>query len=317
MQSVVSSFFLVQLLVLAVSAARTSENDRPIIGILSQPTSLTQYGNAYIAASYVKYVEGAGGRAAPIFFNLSSSELSSLLGSLNGVLFPGGGASFTGVYWNTVQAIWNFVLQSNAQGNYYPLWGTCQGHEQISVLASSDPNILTGNFDSENLSLPLEFTAAALDSRLFSTASPELLLLLQTQNLTMNNHVYGVTPASFYENAALRSMFSVLSTSFDRRGAQFVSTMEAYKLPITTSQWHPEKNAYEWNPDEGIPHSADAVAVTQWAANFLLSEARSNSNQFPSSAAETAALIYQYTPVFTEPVESDFEQCYFWTLSNV
>lgn len=40
-------------------------NLRPIIGILSEPSD-SSHGNAYIAASYIKYIESAGGRAVPI-----------------------------------------------------------------------------------------------------------------------------------------------------------------------------------------------------------------------------------------------------------
>lgn len=49
-------------------------NDQPVVGILSQELSylMTQnYGDAgydsYIAASYVKFVEGAGARVVPIW----------------------------------------------------------------------------------------------------------------------------------------------------------------------------------------------------------------------------------------------------------
>jgi gamma-glutamyl hydrolase len=43
-------------------------NNRPIIGIYTQPsdTEVTQFGEEFIAASYIKFVEGAGARAAPI-----------------------------------------------------------------------------------------------------------------------------------------------------------------------------------------------------------------------------------------------------------
>jgi gamma-glutamyl hydrolase len=49
-------------------------NDRPIIGIYTQPTdsSLLTYGEQFIAASYVKFVEGAGARVAPIRYNHGS-----------------------------------------------------------------------------------------------------------------------------------------------------------------------------------------------------------------------------------------------------
>lgn len=51
----------------------SAENDRPIVGILAQEVSqflLRHYPDknfdSYVAASYVKFIEGAGGRAVPI-----------------------------------------------------------------------------------------------------------------------------------------------------------------------------------------------------------------------------------------------------------
>lgn len=47
-------------------------NDRPIVGVLAQEISshLSQYfedANSYIAASYVKFVEGGGARVVPVW----------------------------------------------------------------------------------------------------------------------------------------------------------------------------------------------------------------------------------------------------------
>ncbi len=43
-------------------------NDRPIIGVYTQPSSseIAQFGEQFIAASYVKFMEGAGARVVPV-----------------------------------------------------------------------------------------------------------------------------------------------------------------------------------------------------------------------------------------------------------
>ena len=46
----------------------------------------------------------------------------------------------------------------------------------------------------------------------------------------------------------------------------------AFKYPIYGTQWHPEKNAFNWNPHYVINHSAHAVRVAQYFANFFVSE---------------------------------------------
>jgi gamma-glutamyl hydrolase len=66
----------------------------------------------------------------------------------------------------------------------------------------------------------------------------------------------------------------------------------------------------EWNPDEDINHSPEAIQVMEYFAEFIVNEARKSQHAFPSPAEETAALIYNYNPVYTENVEPDFEQIY-------
>jgi len=296
-------------------AAASSVNNRPIIGILTQPTDggLASYGNAYIAASYVKYIESGGARVVPIFYNQTTAQLQALLGSLDGVLFPGGGAPFSGVYWNAAQTIWNYTLWANSHNDYFPLWGTCQGFEQISVLASQDSSILSYPYDSENYSIPLNFTSAASSSKLFGAAGKTIMNILTSEAVTMNNHQYGVAPAKFAANPYLPKMFNVLSTNVDRKGITFISTMEAFDMPITGSQWHPEKNAFEWG-DEVINHSADAVLIAQYTSNYFVNQARNCAHTFPSVSSESAALIYNWAPLFSEEITGDFEQCYVWNL---
>ena len=38
--------------------------------------------------------------------------------------------------------------------------------------------------------------------------------------------------------------------------------MESKLYPFTATQWHPEKNAFEWGDKLHIPHSRGAVEVT-------------------------------------------------------
>lgn len=50
----------------------------------------------------------------------------------------------------------------------------------------------------------------------------------------------------------------------------FITTGKKY--PIFGTQWHPEKCQFEWTPKEVIDHSADAVFVGQYMANFFVNQ---------------------------------------------
>jgi len=59
------SFAVLAVILVIVSA---QQNLRPVIGIVTEPTSpsLAKYGNSFISAGYVKFVEMAGARVVPI-----------------------------------------------------------------------------------------------------------------------------------------------------------------------------------------------------------------------------------------------------------
>jgi gamma-glutamyl hydrolase len=197
----------------------------------------------YLAASYVKYIEAAGARVVPINYNAKDAELDEIFNSVNGIFFPGGGSAFP----HSAQYMFDKVVAANQAGDHFPLWGTCMGFQWLLIATSKNTNILdppSGQMDSYNLSIPLDFTAAAPQSRLFSK-SGQIYTILERENVTMNNHHYGIYPAHFDATPALTSMFNVLSTNKDRKGVEFVSTIEAWKYPIYGSQWHPEKNDFE------------------------------------------------------------------------
>jgi len=85
------------------------------------------------------------------------------------------------------------------------------------------------------------------------------------------------------------------------------------RYPVYSTQWHPEKNLFEWDLSLGpdaIPHGADATAVSQSLADFFISEARKSAHTFASTEAEDAALIYNDTPI--KDPDGYFEQVYLW-----
>jgi gamma-glutamyl hydrolase len=300
---------------LLVASTASCINNRPIIGVFTQPSSnsVSKFGEQFVAASYVKFLESAGARVAPIKYTISAQEAQELFSSINGLLLPGGGVDFgtQHQYWNTLSLFYKLAVQANQQGDYFPVWGTCMGFQELCLLQSQDMDLLT-SYDSENLTLPLDFTALAATSRLFGNASKDIVNTLGTQPVTMNNHQYGVSPSDWNANKYLTSFFNVLSTNVDRAGKEFISTIEGKTVPIYAAQWHAEKVGFEWNIHEVINHSTESVLANQYVANFFVAECRKSTHTFTNISKETAALIYNYQPVYTYPEVNDFEQGYFF-----
>jgi gamma-glutamyl hydrolase len=68
--------------------------------------------------------------------------------------------------------------------------------------------------------------------------------VFQNQPITQNLHSFGVDPDTFRQQ--LSTFFRALSTNFDINHKEFISTFEAIKYPIYATQFHPERNAFEW-----------------------------------------------------------------------
>jgi len=314
-----NSILLLVLLCIVANLAQAL-NEWPIIGIFTQPSSSTE-GNCkgsclYLAASYVKYIEAAGARVVPVNYYASHADIDSLLTKVNGFFFPGGGSSFP----SSAQYLYDQIKLKNDAGVYMPLWGTCMGFQWLLIAQSKNTGILdpkSGQMDSYNYSIPLDFTSDAQSSRLFANAPQKIYDILSKENVTMNNHHYGIWTDHFQSTSSLSTFFKLLSTNKDRQGAEFVSTVEAFNYPIYGSQWHPEKNPYEWGktagvPNEAINHSPDAIAIATYTADFFVQQARMNGNKFLDYKEEDGALISNYAPSKTT---GSFMETYFFSTS--
>ncbi|XP_075725059.1 gamma-glutamyl hydrolase [Rhipicephalus microplus] len=291
--------------------------DRPIIGIVAQGLDSRTFNlngtSTYIAASYVKYIEASGGRVVPIFVNQTNDYYKKLFNSINGVLLPGGGADLNkSGYLKAAKIIFDLAIEANNHGTHFPLWGTCLGFEALSRLAID--KLVLRLCQGHDLALPLNFTRGFRRSRMFNGLPRSLEKALRTQPITYNSHGKCLTPQNF-TTYGLDHFFRLISTNVDENGVAFISSMEAYSYPFYGVQFHPEKTNFEWTQRKDyihIPHTEDAVRVSQYLANFFLEEARKNNHSFASAQEELNALIYNYPVTFTQN-KTPFAQMYIFT----
>ena len=75
--------------------------------------------------------------------------------------------------------------------------------------------------------------------------------------------------------------------------------MKLYRYEsVRAPQWHPEKPPFEFS-DLTIPHSHDAISVSQHMANMFVDWARRSAHAPVSKEEELAMLVYNYRAVFT------------------
>ncbi|XP_063446341.1 gamma-glutamyl hydrolase-like [Mytilus trossulus] len=282
---------------------------RPIIGVVSQKSS-GGHGDTGIPADYIKWIESAGGGVVPIRDQESEEYYEKMFTYTNGVLLPGGGVDlFTSGYANASRYFYEMALKAYDKGDYYPVWGTCLGFQELSALTAGV--LVTTNASVWDKSLPLNLTEEYKESRMFGTLPDDVKTYLMKDNVTPNFHSYGVTVQTYNSNSRLKKFFKVLSTNVASNGKEFLSTVEAHKYPVYGIQWHPEKSNFLWNSRyTGLVHDFQSIRVSQHFANFFISEARKNKHKFPSVEMEAKSLINNYPIWYT--ADSSFEEMYFF-----
>ncbi|XP_026875986.2 zgc:171566 isoform X2 [Electrophorus electricus] len=281
-------------------------NYKPIIGILAQENLDLEFdphpqGSSYIPASYVKYLESAGARVIPIRINGTEEDYTKIFYQINGLLLPGGNVDLQKSQYSRVAKIfYELAIKANDALDYFPIWGTCQGFQQLTVL-TSNKNLLTLT-NSMAVALPLTFVPGAQNSRLFKSFPKDLLLSLSEENITSNFHIWSLSVQNYTRNSKLKRFYKVLTTNTDGK-KEFISTMEV--------QWHPEKSPFEWINKPGMIHSISSIRASFYTASFFVSEAMKSQHHFLTPEEEEKALIYNFIPVF-KGLNSIFIQYYYF-----
>jgi len=300
---------------------RYGENDRPVIGILTQELDASLISRlpkghnytSYLAASYVQWVMAGGARVVPVIIGQDQQYYQQLFNSLNGLLLPGGSAPLTGSggYAEVGGLFYEMAKTANDGGEVFPVWGTCNGFELLTVLSSKDISRLT-DCDSQDDAVPLHFLPHWEHSNIFSSAPPDVIREITEEKITINFHNHCMTPTNF-TRYGMDKFWNPLSTNYDRHNLEYLSTIEAKNYPFIGVQFHPEKNIFEWSVKEPrIPHSRHAVHVSLYFATHFVNLARSSTHRFTDRETLERFLSYRYQPLFigNQEIDSTFEQAY-------
>eukprot|EP00794_Sanderia_malayensis_P005429 gene5429-6108_t len=299
------------------------KTDRPTIGVLSMTNNDKKLfqnvpntdDTSYVAASYVKLVESAGGRAVALMADMPVKDLQDVLHSINGVILSGGdGELANSDYEKVSRMVYEYSMEKyDKEGEIWPVLGICRGSQILPVFTVARDFLV--HTMSKNYSIPLQLTEEWKESRLLGNASEGIVETLRNKPITINAHLFSIPTKFFMETPELYNFYRPISRNKDRDGIDFISTFEARRYPLYGLQWHPEKLSYVWNPVMVADHSLDSVRVTQYIANFFVMEAKRNSNRFRSREMEEKHLVYRWQPVYVGDIkDAPYEQVYVFPL---
>jgi len=112
-------------------------------------------------------------------------------------------------------------------------------------------------------------------------------------------HNFGIKPSVYKESEILKKMFKVFSVHKDNKGTKFVSSYEGIDYPNLETQFHSEKNQYEWEIEAN--RSPEAIEFSSYLAKKFMAHCRKGKNVFPEEE-------FQRLSVHSHPTESDYGQ---------
>lgn len=108
----------------------------------------------------------------------------------------------------------------------------------------------------------------------------------------------------------LDKYWNSITVNEDINNLTFISTIEAKRHPFVGVQFHPEKNAFEWEKND--PHSSSAILSARYFFDWFISECRKNKHVYNITTLKND-LIYNYPSTYVGKFKSaTFEQVYFF-----
>lgn len=221
------------------------------IGVLLMVSPRTaNNADAYMNRDVRKWLSSAGMTVVPIPATVTPVEAAAYFDYVNGLFLHPGWADQE-AYTATINLFLEMAVQANRAGEYFPVWGTCQGFQR---LVQGKLERLQSLRLTKGTQLHLQVDPS--ESRLLKFATKQQIHHLRDEFEPWFNHEWGAPVAS------LSSVYRLLSTSHDRAGTEYVSMIEGKDLPFYGVQFHPEK-------DKG---------ASEWMAAFLASELKKSTH---------------------------------------
>jgi gamma-glutamyl hydrolase len=202
----------------------------------------------------------------PIQPSITGAEAAAYFDYIHGLFLQPGEAGETPSPEQTalVNTFLTMAKAAYKSGSYFPVWGTCQGFEQMIQYIGNIETL--DKFDSKDYYKQVHGDISITntpESKLLHWAPPKFL---HQTYVPYFNHTDGISLKRF-NTSKLKDIFRILALAHDRIGNEYVTLIEGFTMPWYGCQFHPESHR--------------PLSDTRWMVEFLKSElAKSPHNGF-------------------------------------
>jgi len=208
--------------------------------------------HVFIDKDVVEWLGASGATVVPLVPTVSPAEAAAYFEYIHGLYLHQGWADHP-AYTALVTQFVTMAIEANRIGDYFPIWGTCQGMQRLMQHFGGELE----RFDALHFKQGRFIRRTDRDeSRLLQAVTQSQLDHMEKHYVPFFHHEYGISLNKFLKNKRLRSTFRVLSTSRDRDGREYVSLIEGRSLPFYGVQFHPDESSTRLD----------------WLASFFVSE---------------------------------------------
>ena len=189
--------------------------------------------------------------------------------------------------------ILKYAKTQNDNGNVFPVWGTCMGFQLLGYLTGNyDPKILTSVRGQDGVINTLDFANRDKSYLYKDLTNDQLNKLSKGDGAVYFSHHWAITEATFNRISDLKNFWTIVSYTTSPYNEQFISSFESKKYPFYATQFHPEKNLYEWSVYADRTQTGNEII--QMLSNKFVEKARQSKNKFANDNEFFAMSIYKY-----------------------
>jgi len=264
-------------------------------------------------------LQAAGAHVIPIQWDLPLANITALLSQIDGVYFPGGSASLWDAttmnktdFGLAVNNILTQIIQINTNGDFLPFMGTCLGMSMIATAFAPNLTLYLPGVDVWNVSKPIFFTALLKTSTLFQGLDSNTISEMQTLNMAFFHTMFLINSTIWFQNNTLSGNFSVTAVAIDGNNTSFAAVIEGIHMPVYATQFHYEKNTYEWDKYDDMPQNRTyAVKVQQQITNVFVNQTRKCNHTMTMTMLQNLSML-NYN-AFHFGVSPEYERVYLFS----